>query len=378
MEYCPLGDVHSYYTRRGIPPENYTRTIIWQVLRGLHYLHHLDIAHRDLKPRNILIMEAPPTSTNLWVKLADFGVAKRAKSSDTTITQQRSRCGTQGYMAPEVVWSDGKGYTKACDIWSLGCTQLWLFSQEKLNYNDFIDDKRTQIQQNLINRGFSSDAVDFISQALSRKPEDRPTPGQALSMSWFRGVVTKVESSIGPDNAFENHAHTAYTSTGLFSSGSPCSMTFFPSNHGAGDEPEGMGDDDDTFKESKRPMPGQFYQSVPEPRNPQRGFVPKMLNSQYPSIYGFSDANEAAPQNKQERTQFRKNLYAKLHLSTTSDQYLRRWNSLPNLSTVRPSRWKHANPSLTKMADRASQKGNHLRTRAERWQAPRSSRWAFA
>lgn len=74
---------------------------------------------RDLKPENILLCN------DGHICLTDFGLAKdfgiQWSDQDGNDDQERARtiCGTQEYMAPEMVAS--KGYGKAADYWSLGC-----------------------------------------------------------------------------------------------------------------------------------------------------------------------------------------------------------------------------------------------------------------
>ncbi|XP_056631282.1 cGMP-dependent protein kinase, isozyme 1-like [Diorhabda sublineata] len=78
------------------------------VLEGLSYLHALGIIYRDLKPENIIIHH------NGYIKLADFGFAKRTDSKEKTFTF----VGTAEYVAPEIILS--KGYNRAVDYWAFG------------------------------------------------------------------------------------------------------------------------------------------------------------------------------------------------------------------------------------------------------------------
>ncbi|MCJ1395222.1 hypothetical protein MMC18_008105 [Xylographa bjoerkii] len=81
-------------------------TVTLQVLEALEYLHGRGIAHRDIKPQNILVQS--PSN----IKLADFGLARR-KSVFTTW------CGTWQYCAPEIT-KEHLPYDPKVDIWSLG------------------------------------------------------------------------------------------------------------------------------------------------------------------------------------------------------------------------------------------------------------------
>jgi calcium/calmodulin-dependent protein kinase I len=50
MEYFPLGDLQNYMIEYSPIPEQDVREVIYQVLEGLHYMHHEGYAHRDIKP----------------------------------------------------------------------------------------------------------------------------------------------------------------------------------------------------------------------------------------------------------------------------------------------------------------------------------------
>jgi calcium-dependent protein kinase len=82
------------------------------VLQGLETMHAQNYMHRDLKPENILFREG----SNECV-IADFGLAEAAGSELMFV-----RCGTPGYVAPEIVnlKSSKASYTTACDLFSLG------------------------------------------------------------------------------------------------------------------------------------------------------------------------------------------------------------------------------------------------------------------
>jgi len=99
----PGGSLKSYMrmrqiTREPIKDEECSH-IIKQILTGLEYIHKLNIVHRDIKPKNILIESTK--NKNLHVIIADLGLS--TELFDCDLRTSRQRCGTVNFMAPEQI-----------------------------------------------------------------------------------------------------------------------------------------------------------------------------------------------------------------------------------------------------------------------------------
>jgi len=93
--------------------ERHFQFFVYQMLRGLKYIHSAGVIHRDLKPENILINGA---DCNL--KITDFGLARGVyKEDNLNLTEYVV---TRWYRAPEVMCS-AKQYDEGVDVWSVGC-----------------------------------------------------------------------------------------------------------------------------------------------------------------------------------------------------------------------------------------------------------------
>jgi serine/threonine protein kinase len=94
--------------------------ITLQVCAGLGTAHAAGVVHRDLKPANVL-SSADVTSDRVFVKVADFGLAKvvHGEKMITGLTEQDMIFGTPEYMAPEQ--ARGEDVDARADIYATGC-----------------------------------------------------------------------------------------------------------------------------------------------------------------------------------------------------------------------------------------------------------------
>lgn len=105
------------YTKKSTPINPVvTKSILFQLLLALDYLHKRSIAHCDITPSNLLIMPATATYPGI-LKLIDFGLSRVIES-----TSQNRNFGvvTVWYRAPELLLGDPQ-YTQKIDLWAAGC-----------------------------------------------------------------------------------------------------------------------------------------------------------------------------------------------------------------------------------------------------------------
>lgn len=94
---------------------------LYQLLRGLKYVHSANVLHRDLKPSNLLL------NANCDLKICDFGLARTTSESDF----MTEYVVTRWYRAPELLLNCSE-YTAAIDIWSVGCILMEILKREPL------------------------------------------------------------------------------------------------------------------------------------------------------------------------------------------------------------------------------------------------------
>jgi len=100
--------------------EKHKQYFVFQLLRGLKYIHSAGVIHRDLKPENILI-----NGSDCKLKITDFGLA-RGVAKDHDSSKLTEYVVTRWYRAPEIMCSS-RQYEKAVDVWSVGCITAELY-----------------------------------------------------------------------------------------------------------------------------------------------------------------------------------------------------------------------------------------------------------
>eukprot|EP01017_Pseudomicrothorax_dubius_P040345 TRINITY_DN6301_c0_g1_i1.p1 TRINITY_DN6301_c0_g1~~TRINITY_DN6301_c0_g1_i1.p1 ORF type:complete len:458 (-),score=67.68 TRINITY_DN6301_c0_g1_i1:45-1418(-) len=93
---------------------DHSLAVVKQLAEALNFMHQRRVMHRDMKLANVLLVDE---EDNVGVKIVDFGLATDADQ----VPYIYQRCGTPGYVAPEVFRSsDGEPYSPICDVFSLG------------------------------------------------------------------------------------------------------------------------------------------------------------------------------------------------------------------------------------------------------------------
>ncbi|KAG8873993.1 MAP kinase Pmk1 [Tulasnella sp. 332] len=111
--------------------DDHCQYFIYQALRALKALHSANVLHRDLKPSNLLL------NANCDLKVCDFGLARSSlpppdsSAANDASTFMTEYVATRWYRAPEVMLTF-KEYTRAIDIWSIGCVLAEMLSGKAL------------------------------------------------------------------------------------------------------------------------------------------------------------------------------------------------------------------------------------------------------
>lgn len=105
--------------------DDHCQYFIYQTLRALKAMHSANVLHRDLKPSNLLL------NANCDLKVCDFGLARSAASQEDNSGFMTEYVATRWYRAPEIMLTF-KEYTKAIDVWSVGCILAEMLSGKPL------------------------------------------------------------------------------------------------------------------------------------------------------------------------------------------------------------------------------------------------------
>ncbi|KAK9723396.1 Nitrogen permease reactivator protein [Basidiobolus ranarum] len=187
MQYCPQ-DMFTVIKENQLTQQEID-SYFGQLMRGLAYLHHRGVAHRDLKLENLCVDE------NGTLKIIDFGCAfifldplseeNRAKACEIT--------GSDPYIAPEVF--DGRPYDAAkADIWSAAIIYLcmvlkkfpWDMAKDtEKNFAMYLEFRKEGKSFTRI----PGAAFPLIRKMLDPNPDTRITINEVFEDSWFKSLI---------------------------------------------------------------------------------------------------------------------------------------------------------------------------------------------
>ncbi|ULU05839.1 hypothetical protein L3Y34_018042 [Caenorhabditis briggsae] len=216
MEKMRGGPLLQHILQRGYFTEEEARRVTKDIASALKFMHDRGIAHRDVKPENVLCTDPNHVSP---VKLCDLDLAsqRRPQHDRHPLSQVASEpdlaspVGSAEFMAPEVVDAyvgDALKYDKKCDTWSLGVI-LYIMLAGYAPFQGQCDDSDCgwsegkpceDCQQDLFHRiqdGYyefpeeewgmiSDEAKDLVSKLLKRDPIDRFNADQILAHRWLQ------------------------------------------------------------------------------------------------------------------------------------------------------------------------------------------------
>jgi serine/threonine protein kinase len=120
-------NLHQLIKSSRLLDESCIQLFVYQILRGLKYIHSAGVIHRDLKPTNLLVTETCD------LKICDFGCGRSATTSNRNALKMTllEHVATRWYRAPEGLLSS-EDYNSKVDIWSVGCIMAELFQRQVL------------------------------------------------------------------------------------------------------------------------------------------------------------------------------------------------------------------------------------------------------
>jgi len=181
LELCRGKSLRDDVAEHGPYKEHQAVVVISQILDALQYMHSKGIAHRDLKPDNILYAD----KSRKLIKLIDFGYSKDVNNEKN----QQTMVGTPDYVAPEVMQGTIEDVYKV-DLWSVGCVTYFLLLGESA-FEKFLDDVRSLCGA-IMDGNYSIDPAkvseegeSFIRKLMCSYSADRLSAAEALQEEWI-------------------------------------------------------------------------------------------------------------------------------------------------------------------------------------------------
>ncbi|KAK8709662.1 hypothetical protein V6N13_060675 [Hibiscus sabdariffa] len=183
MEFASGGELFTKVLRRGRLTETTARRYFTQLVSALHFCHQNGVAHRDVKPQNLLL------DHNGNLKVSDFGLSALPEQLSNGLLH--TACGTPAFTAPEVVRRKGYDGSKA-DAWSCGVI-LFVLLAGKLPFDDsnlVCMYKKIHRREFQFPSWISKQAKSIIWQLLDPNPDTRMSLVKLMETPWLKRSLT--------------------------------------------------------------------------------------------------------------------------------------------------------------------------------------------
>ncbi|XP_030586899.1 death-associated protein kinase 2 isoform X2 [Archocentrus centrarchus] len=197
LELVSGGELFDFLAQKESLSEEEATQFIKQVLDGVQHLHSKKIAHFDLKPENIMLLDNNATLPR--IKLIDFGLAHKIQDG----ADFKNIFGTPEFVAPEIVNYEPLGLE--ADMWSIGVITYILLS----GASPFLGDTKQETLANISAVDYKFDeeffsntselAKNFIRQLLEKDTRKRMTIQDALNHPWIKSCGHTEEDSAAPE-----------------------------------------------------------------------------------------------------------------------------------------------------------------------------------
>ncbi|GAB5540923.1 MAG: hypothetical protein SangKO_006830 [Sandaracinaceae bacterium] len=187
MELLDAQDLTAILARDGAMEPARALRLCTQAAEALGEAHARGIVHRDVKPANLLLVNA--RASREFVKLIDFGIAAEA-DADLTLTATGMIVGTPGYIAPEVI--TGGEVTPAADVFALGMVLYVMltgtepFDEGTPNEILRVTLEATPPPPSSAREGIPSAVDQLVMRCLARDPAARFADGEELATTLRR------------------------------------------------------------------------------------------------------------------------------------------------------------------------------------------------
>ncbi|KAJ7180550.1 Pkinase-domain-containing protein [Mycena filopes] len=191
---------------------------VYQILRGMKFVHSASVIHRDLKPGNLLV------NADCELKICDFGLSRGFENA-SHLTEYVA---TRWYRAPEIMLGF-REYDTAIDVWSIGCILAELLSSQPLfKGKDYVDQLKKILDvlgspEETVLQKIASEkarayvrslpiskkrpftkilptadiqAIELLSHMLTFDPDQRFTVTEALEHPWLSGYHEPEEEPV--------------------------------------------------------------------------------------------------------------------------------------------------------------------------------------